>query len=528
MKGARGRAAALAVLAAAASLLAPAARAQSGGAERGVWLAGDLHVHTCYSHDAYCGPSDDNTGPDEFYTLSAPVEERFVEASVRGLDFLAITDHDDVRSSSDPGFGTHGVLGLPDYESSIQGHAQMHGATRLYDRGDRSAAAANAMADALRADGGLFQLNHPTYRGFDPAPARFRQCTDEEILHWRYGAAVRPDTLEVWNPSELSIRDSVRYWECWLQEGERIPATGGSDSHWVWLGAVQGPGNPTTWVLSRDRTIGSVLAGMRDGRTAISRQPPDQGGVRLLLEADADRNGSYASTIGDVVPPGTPMQVRMDTGNVVGTVRVRANHRTLVSNAPLGPGRTVDFDAPDEPGWVRAELHSPGPEPREGDLCDFDGAPHPCLPDHGMAALTSPIWLDERARPRDVPGGGIATGGAGGTVGPAGGSEEDRLSDEGRGGRPRFGIHFYRRIGARAGAPISFRITSTRPSTATFRVARRGRTEMSTRRALRRGKNRVSLGDLPAGRYVMHVSARATNGRSAFRRAILLVRSGLG
>ena len=43
------------------------------GPDAGEWLAGDLHVHTCFSHDAYCGPNDDNTGPDEFYTLGLNV-----------------------------------------------------------------------------------------------------------------------------------------------------------------------------------------------------------------------------------------------------------------------------------------------------------------------------------------------------------------------------------------------------------------------------------------------------------------------
>ena len=66
------------------------------------WLAGDLHVHTCYSHDAYCGPDDDNTGPEEAYTLSGSVDERFREASLRGLDYLAITDHNDTRSADRP------------------------------------------------------------------------------------------------------------------------------------------------------------------------------------------------------------------------------------------------------------------------------------------------------------------------------------------------------------------------------------------------------------------------------------------
>src|SRR3954464_11269375 len=29
----------------------------------GVWLPGDLHTHSVYSHDVYGGPTDDNTGP---------------------------------------------------------------------------------------------------------------------------------------------------------------------------------------------------------------------------------------------------------------------------------------------------------------------------------------------------------------------------------------------------------------------------------------------------------------------------------
>src|SRR5919107_6225100 len=81
-----------------------------GPAAARTWLAGDLHVHTCYSHDAYCGPTDDNTGPDTFYSSGGTVPERFTEASAKGLDFLAITDHDDIRSQSDPGFGASGVL----------------------------------------------------------------------------------------------------------------------------------------------------------------------------------------------------------------------------------------------------------------------------------------------------------------------------------------------------------------------------------------------------------------------------------
>src|SRR5829696_118819 len=85
------------------------------------WFAGDGHVHTCYSHDAYCGPLDDNTGPDTIYSSGGSVDQRFREAALKGLDFVTICDHDDVRAQTDPAYGTHGVVGLPAYEASLSG-----------------------------------------------------------------------------------------------------------------------------------------------------------------------------------------------------------------------------------------------------------------------------------------------------------------------------------------------------------------------------------------------------------------------
>ena len=47
------------------------------------WVAGDLHVHTTYSHDSYGGPGDDNTGPDEAYTLGHSVASQFALGRAR-------------------------------------------------------------------------------------------------------------------------------------------------------------------------------------------------------------------------------------------------------------------------------------------------------------------------------------------------------------------------------------------------------------------------------------------------------------
>ena len=177
----------------------------------------------------------------------------------------------------------------------------MLGATTLYDNGDKSAAAVQAVADALRADGGVFQVNHPAKR-LDRLPARHRLGATSTTS--------QPDTVEVWNisrlyqpplPSGSNNDDAVRYWEGWLDRGAKIAATGGSDNHWRSTFAAQGVGQPTTWVFARERTRAGILEGLRAGRTFISHQPPNLGGPRLFLEGDG-------TMVGDEVAPGTPLQ----------------------------------------------------------------------------------------------------------------------------------------------------------------------------------------------------------------------------
>jgi hypothetical protein len=367
------------VLAVAAALLATAPGAR--GAE---WLAGDLHVHTCHSHDVYCAsePKD----PEELYTYGLSTEQRFAEAAARGLDYLAITDHNDVRSSSDPGFGGYGVIGVPGYEDSIRGHAQVLGERRILDNGDGSAAAINRLAAEVRADGGVFQANHPA----DDLTTNLTRCDQLNGMHWTYGYDVEPDTIEVWNLSSW-VGEAEFYFDCWLDRGAHIGLTGGSDSHWIGTDAVQGVGNPTTWVLARRHTAGAVLAALRAGRTSVTRLPPNEGGGPLLLEARHRRGWTQA--IGATVNPGTPMRVRSP---LPGFVTVRANSADLVTDAPVGPGGTLTFKSPAH-GWVRATLHSTGGTSRRLPNCHHETElPFPvsgCAYDLAMLAMTSPAFV---------------------------------------------------------------------------------------------------------------------------------------
>jgi hypothetical protein len=369
--------------------MALAALPASSRAAEPAWLAGDFHVHTCYSHDGYCVTDDDNTGPDEFYTASGTVTERFAEGAARGLDFLAITDHNDVRSQADAGFGAFGLVGVPAYEHSLHGHSQMLGATHLFDEGDSSDAAVQAMADALRAEGGLFQTNHPTSALLDPID----DCTEFENLDWGYGTEIVPDSLEVWNiwhawqppaPASNSNDDAEVFWECFLNEGHRVAATGGSDSHWLSTAAVQGPGNPTTWVLSDEASAAGILGGVRNGRTAISMLPPHEGGLPLLLSADA----ADGALQGDTVAAATPMHV--SNAFLPGMVRIRTNQGQMLE-APIAPGLTVDFTPPAGTTWVRAMVVTVHPMLRA--ICPIDDQTTYCRNRWVVASITSPIYI---------------------------------------------------------------------------------------------------------------------------------------
>jgi hypothetical protein len=353
----------------------------------GVWLPGDLHTHSTYSHDVYGGPTDDNTNADEAYTLGLPVAGKFLEGRERGLRFMAVSDHNDVRSVPELGSAAGDLIAIPAYEHSIKGHAQMLGATKLYPAGDQAADAINAMADSLREAGGVFQANHPAYKV--DLDAEFHACdnagcADCRAINWTYGFDVRPDAIEVWNPSVARSDISETYWECWLDRGEQIGGTGGSDSHWLSLHEIAGPGQPTTWVYAREPTLAGILQGLREGRTTVSGQPPELGGARVLLSAPRE------GMIGDTVAPGTTMRVTAPGLNVPAVVRIRAGGHQILEQE-LDPGGAVNFRAPRDAGWVRAILLARAALPV--DMTTDVGDATPRRDGMPMLALSSPLYL---------------------------------------------------------------------------------------------------------------------------------------
>ena len=314
-----------AVVGAGVALLPRTGRASTPSGD-GVWLHGDLHCHTVYSHDVWGGPGDDNTGIDQAYTLGWTPGEQIQLAELRGLDFLAITDHNRIDALRDPGYTSSKLTLIPGYEHSLShGHAGCIGIDFRDRRLDptfatfmsidtSNDAGAVQLRDAVHAAGGTFILNHPFYdKG------------------WGYSPAVRPDSVEVWNiawpyrhvatkvvsnvPSTPAVSDdykSLPYWESAFLRTGRMPATGGSDNHYRATTAAQGVGQPTTWVYAADRSWRSILDGIKAGRTFVAAEPPLLGGITIDLTA---RSGSASWMVGDTIPA--------TAGNVTVSARIR-------------------------------------------------------------------------------------------------------------------------------------------------------------------------------------------------------------
>ncbi len=366
----------------------------------GEWLAGDLHVHTHNGHDTCVTPTTkfDGTACDEPWTWSFSPGEQLALAEERGMDYLAITDHNNVVSQSDPAYlaNAPGLVLVPAYENSLPGHAQMLGSNHCFGgtkievgieyctNPDTSDAGVLAQMTALRAEGGVFQINHPGDRDWST----------------RYGHRIVPDSVEVWNigtwayqppfPAGNDNDFGLAFWEGFLNAGKKVAATGGSDSHWRITSPVQGIGQPTTWIFSSGRTSAGVLQGIRTGRTFVSHQPQLFGGRRLFLEADADRNGTFESMPGDVVPLLTPMRARAEDAPPGAFLRVitRKGRQDIL----VPPGGLVTIP-PSAARWTRVELLLPDARSQR-DTCDplVGGETTYCRNELLVLALTSAIY----------------------------------------------------------------------------------------------------------------------------------------
>lgn len=303
------------------------------------WLKGDLHVHTLASDGV----------------LS--VDELAARARRHGLDFLAVTDHNQfVSRDSLPQLP--GLTLIPGVEwTHFKGHANFLGVDRPYDEPffANTPEEVQARFRSARERGALITINHPF----------------EEICPFQLDLDRLPfDCLEVWNgPMRPSNLMAVGFWHNLLVEGRKIPICGGSDYHRDGLFIF--PGGPTTCVYAMSASPVDILSGLRQGHAYLTFSPDGPALTMTAGDAIPGDSVSFSETreiriavtgllAGDVLQVtttrgSTPLLSAEMAGSFEGTYLMEAPGfarvellRTFIPGVPLLPAlisNPIYFDA---------------------------------------------------------------------------------------------------------------------------------------------------------------------------------------
>lgn len=319
------------------------------------WFRGDLHMHTGHS-DGSCATQAGKRAP-------CPVYRTPEAAAGRGLDFIAITDHNatshfaamrELQGQFDR------LLLIPGREvTTFFGHANLFGPTAFIDfqLGGPRARSLDAILDQVDRSGGLFSINHPGMPSGEAcmgcgwtAPADFSRIAAVEVVN---GGQLAQDGAA---DGPLS---GIPFWEARLNEGLRVTAIGGSDNHDALLPAGKAPaiGVPTTVVRAQALSQAAILEGLRRGEVFIDIE----GTRERLLEVKAS-SGSQQAVMGGALrlgaqePVALEARVRGVAGGELQLVGPAAPKENTAAIRSADQTLRLDLLAPSVRGWVRVDV----------------------------------------------------------------------------------------------------------------------------------------------------------------------------
>jgi hypothetical protein len=314
------------------------------------WYRGDLHMHTAHS-DGSCPSQSGRKVP-------CPLFLSVQAAASRGLDFIAITDHNadsqyDAMRELQPYFDR--VLLVPGREmTTFHGHFNIFGVTQFIDyRVTPGGLELNTVLRDVQSMGGIASISHAEAPG------------GEQCMGCRWDAPPNEDmslftAIEVINGGEIMF-SSAKFWDAQLRDGHRLTAIGGSDSH----NATNPPappgsiGWPTTIVEANELSVPAILGGIRAGRTFVDLTASHDKQVDFEAEA-GDADARMGGTLHSAAQ--APIHVQIYTVACAGSVvhllldgeEVAEVPPMLVDSANNTLGATVNVGAGRH--WLRVEV----------------------------------------------------------------------------------------------------------------------------------------------------------------------------
>ena len=290
------------------------------------WFRGELHSHTDHSD------AGDRT-----------VAQLLAAAKAVGLDFLFLTDHNTISplvaidAAAGPDLLTAGGMEL----TTFWGHALVLGTRRWIDWRFRPGdGVINRLADAAYARGELFIMAHPCSGG-DP------YCTG---CAWRFGEMMpgAARVVEIWNgpwAGDSNNEAALALYYDWLNQGRRLAATAGSDTHST-ADYDAGPGFNVVYAEALSEA--ALLRAIAAGHLYLSSGPA------LMLEAE-ESNGTRCM-MGDLVAQPATVTAAWRQCPADAVVRVLANGQLRHQQAAGGAGSFTWRMAPADAHWLIVEV----------------------------------------------------------------------------------------------------------------------------------------------------------------------------
>lgn len=321
------------------------------------WYKGELHAHS--------------TESDGRYEVA-----RVIQAAMDyGMDFFSLTDHSTCSQ-------WHKLANLQNDRTALIrsaeitshiGHANLHGLkewVNVYI--DKPGWTANDAARAVRAQGGLFCVNH----AFSGDLSWRVQDLDwdlvdmEEIYHNLEGAN---------NSYQLSL------WDQHLNQGYRIVGVAGTDSHNPFEGLHE-LGQVVTWVYADELSEEGVLKGLRRGQVYISRGPTmsfeaqNQSGTTARMWESLNQDGPV--TLHITAEWKEPLSLFIIKNGLI---------QEVITTTPDDTGHhqaTYTDENPMDNSYYRIELHDTGKRENYSGIIWRDYST--------MRILSNPIWVNRK------------------------------------------------------------------------------------------------------------------------------------
>jgi hypothetical protein len=318
------------------------------------WYRGDLHMHDAHS-DGSCLSQSGRKVP-------CPLYKTVETAAQRGLDFIAISDHNtishfDAMRELQPYFDN--LLLIPAREiTTFQGHANVYGPTAFIDFRLSSSYVPdiNQLLKRVQDLHGIFSINHPGLPsgelcmgcGWTAPNTDFSRVTAIEVING--------DLRE--GPGS-----GITFWEKELNKGFRITGLGGSDNHDADLptNARSAVGRPTTVIHAQALSEHAILDAIRAGHVFIDAE----GTKDRILEFEAKTELGTVS-MGDSinVPPGHQVHFTIRAVALQGTypeIIQDGQVTTLIGKSTfseLDSTRNFDYVSDGKKHWLRVNIRS--------------------------------------------------------------------------------------------------------------------------------------------------------------------------